>query len=309
MFELRSAGSLFAAAALAAGCASVASGGAAGPVTGSGPGASSSAASGASGTARASGAGGSIAGTASPGSTGATTTVAVRLYFLRTGGTLVPVYRQVPVQGGAVGTAAMKALLAGPTAAERAAGVSSTIPTGTALRGLNISKGIADVDLTAAYTTGGGTLSMTARVGEVVYTLTQFSTVQGVNFRIDGKPLTVLGGEGIILPRPATRAHYESLLPPIFIDSPAMGQPVTSPVRVTGVANVFEGQFRVEVRGAGGKVLAGSAVTAGMGAFTPFAVSVPYQVTAAQQGTVVGFDYSAKDGSVIDVFSVPVTLR
>jgi hypothetical protein len=219
------------------------------------------------------------------------------------------VYRQVKVQSSAVATATVTALLAGPTAKERGAGLGTTIPTGTVLHRVTITRGTADVDLSPAYTSGGGTLSMTARVGQIVYTLTQFPTVHGVTFRIDGKPLTVLGGEGIILDRPATRTGYESLLPPIFIDSPAMGQPVTSPVRVRGLANVFEGQFLVEVRDGAGRVLVRAPALASMGSFTPFEVPLSFDVVGTQQGSVVGYDRSEKDGSVIDLVTVPVTLR
>ncbi|HET9654740.1 MAG TPA: GerMN domain-containing protein [Kineosporiaceae bacterium] len=247
--------------------------------------------------------------TSPAGSSAASTVVGLRLYFLRTGGTLAPAYRQVSTPSSAVAAAAMNALLSGPTAAERAAGLGTAIPAGTTLHRVTITGGTADVDLTPAYTTGGGTLSMTARVGEIVYTLTQFPSVQRVTFRIDGKPLTVLGGEGITLDRPATRAGYESLLPPVFIDSPAAGQSLTGPVRVQGLANVFEGQFEVEVRDSKGRVLAHAPAKASMGRFSPFGVTLPAPADGTGSGSVVGYDRSAKDGSVIDVFSVPVTLQ
>lgn len=307
MTRLRSAWVLIAVALVAAACGGT-SGGGGGAPSSSGPGhattfgASSSPSGGGSRTTAAS----SPSGASSTASSGST---AVRLYLLRTGGTLAPVYRQVPVRSSAVATAALNALLSGPTATERAAGLGTAIPTGTALHRVTVRNGTADVDLTPAYTTGGGTLSMTARVGEIVYTVTQFPTVQRVTFRIDGEPLTVLGGEGIMLDRPVTRAGYESLLPPVFIENPAMGQPVTSPVRVQGLANVFEGQFRVEVRDARGRVVAGTGAMASMGRFGSFAVTLSFTVAQMQNGSVVGYDRSARDGSVIDVFTVPVTLR
>jgi germination protein M len=307
MSRLRSAWALIAVALVAAACGGGTSGGGGSTPAASGPG--TTAASGASSSPSGGGSGTPSGGSGGVSSTVPSTSTAVRLYFLRTGGTLAPVYRQVPVQSSAVATAAMKALLSGPTATERVAGLGTTIPTGTALHRVTVSKGTADVDLTPAFTTGGGTLSMTARVGEIVYTLTQFPTVQGVTFRIDGKPLTVLGGEGIILDRPATRARYESLLPPIFIENPAMGQSVTGPVQVQGLANVFEGQFLVEVRDGQGRVLARSSAKASMGRFSHVDVTLPFAVARAQKGSVVGYDRSAKDGSVIDVFTVPVTLR
>lgn len=229
----------------------------------------------------------------------------LRVYFLR-GEKVVSVHRAVPVTDSAVASAAMTALLAGPSDAERAAGVCSEIPAGTALLGVSINDGVALVDLSSAYGSGGGSLSMTARLMQVVFTLTQFPTVTGVRFALDGAPTTVLGGEGVLIDSPATRAQYDSFLPPIFIDSPAMGQTVTSPLTVTGLANVFEGQFSVQVTDAAGTVLAHAPGMASMGQFATFSVALSFTAPDQGAGTVTGYDNSPKDGSRIDVYDVPV---
>lgn len=252
--------------------------------------------------------------TAPPSATAASvapTTAAVRgtrVYFLQRE-KVVSVYRDVPVSGGAVASASVRALLAGPTAAERAAGLSSAVPPSTSLRGVAISAGTADVDLSRAYESGGGSLSMSARLMQVVFTLTQFPTVQRVTWRLDGKPVKVFGGEGIVLDRPATRAQYAAFLPPIFIDSPARGEPVTSPVTVRGLANVYEGQFLVEVTDAAGKALVRQRATAATGSWTAFATTLRFAVREPGIGRITGFDYSAKDGSRVDELAVPVALR
>ena len=234
--------------------------------------------------------------------------VPLKVYFLH-GETLVSVQRRPVVTGAAVATAAVRALLQGTDRAERAAGLSTTIPAGTRLNGITISNGTADVDLSAAYASGGGTLAMTARLAQVVYTVTQFSTVQRVTFRLDGKPVTAFGGEGIVLDKPVTRARFSELLPPIFVDTPARGATVRSPVTISGVADVFEGQFIVEVRTAGGRVLAQGPGHAAMGMYAPFSVHLTYKVGRTQAGSVVAYDRSAKDGSVIDLVTVPVLLQ
>ena len=99
----------------------------------------------------------------------------------------------------AVGRAAVEQLLAGPTADEQAAGLHTEIPAGTELLDLDIADGAATVDLSGEFVSGGGSLSMRARLAQVVYTLTQFPTVDGVAFRIDGKPTTTFGGEGVLI--------------------------------------------------------------------------------------------------------------
>jgi hypothetical protein len=232
----------------------------------------------------------------------------LKVYFLQ-GEKLVSVQRRRMVVAQAVAGFAIRALLQGPDRAERAAGLSTTIPTGTRLSRITIRNGTADIDLSAAYASGGGTLSMTARLAQVVYTLTQFSTVQRVTFRLDGTPVTAFGGEGIVLDKPVTRARFTELLPPIFVDTPARGATVRSPVRISGVADVFEGQFIVEVRTATGRVLVRGSGHAAMGMYAPFSVKLSYKVTHTQAGSVVAYDRSAKDGSVIDLVKVPVILR
>ena len=251
---------------------------------------------------------GTVTPTASPTDSQTTPSVTIhslRVYFLR-GEKVVSAYRAVPVTGSAVASAAMTALLAGPSTAEMGAGVSTAIPTGTALNGVRITNGVAQVDLSSTYASGGGSLSMTARLMQVVFTLTQFPTVTGVSLALDGVPTTVLGGEGVLIKTPATRSQYDSFLPPIFIDSPAMGQTVTSPLTVTGLANVFEGQFSVQVTDATGSVLARAPGMASMGEFSPFTVTLSFTAPAQGAGTVTGYDNSPKDGTRIDVYDVPV---
>jgi spore germination protein GerM len=113
-----------------------------------------------------------------------------------------------------VATAAVSALLAGPTPAERTAGIATAVPAGTRLLGISINQGVATVDLTSGYQSGGGSLSMQLRLAQVVYTLTQFPTVKTVRFALDGAPVNVFSGEGIVLDHPAGRSDYADLAPP-----------------------------------------------------------------------------------------------
>ncbi|MBJ7456362.1 MAG: GerMN domain-containing protein [Thermoleophilia bacterium] len=113
----------------------------------------------------------------------------------------------------AVARAAMTELLRGPGADEAAAGLSTSIPAGTALLGLRITGGVAEVDLSGDFASGGGSLSMLTRVAQVVYTLTGFPTVGSVRFLIDGERVESIGGEGVIVDPPLTRADVEGPVP------------------------------------------------------------------------------------------------
>ena len=174
--------------------------------------------------------------TPSPTTSGTTT---VRAYFFLgsfvDNAGLVPVLREVP-KTQAVGAAAMRALLEGPNDAELGArpAMYTVIPEGTRFLGLTIDDGIATVNLSREFEQGGGSASVLGRLAQVVYTLTQFPTIESVKFELDGEPVTVFSGEGVVLDAPVDRADYVDQLPAIFVDRPAWGGVLANPARVRG---------------------------------------------------------------------------
>ena len=211
-----------------------------------------------------------------------------------------------------VGTAALEALLRGPTSLERDAGVGTQIPDGTELLGLIVDDGIATVDLTSEYESGGGTASMTMRLAQVVCTLDQFPTVKGVLFRLDGQPVDVLGGEGIVIDHPLRCRDYRDLLPAILVTSPTIGEEVSNPVTVTGSANVFEANVTVDVVDASGRVVgtAFTTATCGTGCRGTFSITVAYEIRDAQRGElVVHDDDAAGAGHPPHEVHIPVVLE
>jgi germination protein M len=249
--------------------------------------------------------------TTSPEQTGTVPTLlSLQVWFARDDG-LVAV-RRTHEPTPLVATAAVDALLAGPSAAERATGVGSAVPSGTRLLGIAIHNGVATVDLTSEYQSGGGSLSMQTRLGQVVYTLTQFPTVQKVRFRLDGTPVNVFSSEGIVLDHPVGRSDYANLLPAIDVARPASGERVSSPVTVAGTANVFEANVTVEVLDGAGKVVGKTFVTAscGTGCRGSYSVPVTYRVKREQRGTIVVHDDDAAGtGTPPHSVRIPVTLE
>jgi germination protein M len=194
----------------------------------------------------------------------------------------------------AVGAASLTSLLAGPTDLERESGVTTAIPEGTRLLGLVISKGIATVDLSSEFESGGGSLSMMARLGQVACTIDQFPTVNGVLFELDGRPVDVFSGEGLVPGKPAKCADYEELLPVIVVESPAPGAEIQSGFKVTGSANVFEANVSYfliadEVEYASGFTTA----TCGTGCRGRFSFRLRFQVDEPIDATLVVHDDDA----------------
>lgn len=242
------------------------------------------------------------------GTTTVPTETAVRsVYFLRgekVGPTGREVGRGTPAKG------ALEALLEGPTPAELELGFSTTIPEGTKLLGVTITDGIATVDLSGSYDDGGGTLSMMGRLAEVVFTLTQFPTVDAVSFRMEGEPVTALGGEGILVEEPIDRTYFADLTPAVLVESPLPFEQVSSPLTITGVNNTFESNVVYRLTGPDGTVLAEGHTTGtgGMGTWGPFAVSPELDSGGAGAATLRVFEVSARDGSEINVVEIPVEL-
>ncbi len=237
-----------------------------------------------------------------------TDTTTFNLYFLRQD-KLGVAHRTVP-KTQQVGAAALQDLLKGPNADEQSAGLSSDIPAATQYLGLTIANKVATVNLSSEFASGGDNVSQTARLAQVVFTLTQFSTVDQVSFQVDGKAVTSFGSAGIALDHPVARSDYENVTPAILVESPAVGDTVTSQVRLTGSANTFEAAFTVDVLDANGNLLQEQHATAtsGTGTRGTFDVSVPFNVAQQQSGKIVVFELSAKDGSKTNVVEIPVTL-
>jgi germination protein M len=234
--------------------------------------------------------------------------LALKVYFMRND-KLVVAGRTVPTTK-AVGRAALLQLLAGPSPADKARGMATCVPARTKLLGLSVAHGTATVDLSKSFARGGGSLSMTARLAQVVYTLTQFPTVSRVVFWMEGRRVTVFGGEGIMLDHPATRASFEYLTPAILVETPTPGQSVSSPVGVSGTANVFEADFWAELTASSGKVISKRHVHASSGTGTrgAFSALLYYSSPTRQKGTLVAYDLSPKDGHRENVVRVPLTL-
>jgi germination protein M len=216
----------------------------------------------------------------------------VRTYFWLGGGDgsagLVATLREVPGTK-AVATAAMNALLAGPTAAESKRSISTSVPEGTQLLGLSIEGGEATVNLSSEFESGGDASAVQTRLGQVVYTLTQFPTVQSVAVQVEGVPPAKALG----------RADFVGLLPAIWVDRPAWNAAIGNPAHVTGSADVFEATFRISILDGSGTVIADqqAMATCGSGCRGTFDTSVPYSIGKAQYGTLRVYEPSAKDGT------------
>jgi spore germination protein GerM len=153
--------------------------------------------------------------TQSPTSTApAAQTKTLQVYWLKASSTTIalspsPVTSSTKENSTETLSAAIDTLLAGPSDPA----VTTTIPRDTKLRSLAIKNDGIHLDLSKAFTDGGGSTSMTARVGQVLYTATSLTPDAKVWLSVDGKPLETLGGEGLMLDQPLTRESFKRDFP------------------------------------------------------------------------------------------------
>ena len=149
---------------------------------------------------------------------------------------------------------------------------------------------------------------MPLRIAQVVYTLAQFPSVTSVQFKVDGQGVTVLGG--VPVQSPQTTGMYDGYLPAIIVQNPAIGEQVSSPVTVSGTADVFEAVVSVRVLDSAGNQIARTFSTAscGTGCRGGYSIPVSYTVTRAEPGTIEVFESSPKNGQPVNVQLIPVTL-
>jgi Immunoglobulin-like domain of bacterial spore germination/Sporulation and spore germination len=234
--------------------------------------------------------------TPGPGTTTASArpgSISIELWFGR-GGRLSPTRRTRPATL-ATSRLALTELIAGPSAAEQRAGLSTSLPPDAGFRIDGIDGGVETVSFGPEFSAGGPAL-VRLRQAQVVYTLTQFPTVTRVRFGADGQPVG--------------RDRYADLLPPIVVLDPVIGQRVTSPITITGSADVFEATVNVRLLDAEGRQLATAFTTAtcGSGCRGDYRIRLAYRAPGRQAGIVEVYQVSPKDGSRRDVVAVPVRL-
>jgi germination protein M len=254
-----------------------------------------------------------------------TPTMQLSVYFLRDG-KVAAAHRRVP-QTQRVAVAALRQLLAGPTAVEQAAGLSSAVPGDLSILGVSISGGTAVVDVGGGLVAGGVQRTL-QRLAQLTYTATQFSMVDvnlcqpkqttscvlvgnqlvsRVRFLQNGDPLAV-EGSGIDFTKPVSRASFEEFTPAIFVESPTVDETVKSPLLVWGTANTFEAVFWLQVQTPGGTKLLRQRVmaTSGSGTRGTFRVRLSFTPQGGA-GRLVAYEISMADGSRINVVVIPLT--
>jgi hypothetical protein len=223
-------------------------------------------------------------------------TQSVETYFYL-GAALVPDVVQVP-KTTSVATAATRALLAGAPAGYRTA-----LPAGAKLESLTIAAETARASFSRALVG----LPRTAQA-QIVYTLTQFPTVNKVLIVAGESPLALSNGAEKPTLGAATRTDYVDLTQDaqIFVASPTRDSTVTSPVTISGTASVFEATLTLEVW-TGTTMVDSQTLTATRGAPERGTFTGTVALPPGKHKLVL-YEPSAKDGSHLHTTTVEITV-
>ena len=134
---------------------------------------------------------------------------AAEVYFLDAGGRLVVAAREV---GSERPDLVVAALLAGPTSAEADAGVRTALPDQGAVRSVEVTGGVAVVDLAASFVDLDGEAQRSA-LAQLVYTLTARPGIGRVSFTLEEQPVEILRGDGTLTTGSVSRDSYREMAP------------------------------------------------------------------------------------------------
>ncbi|OHD69273.1 MAG: hypothetical protein A2W19_15900 [Spirochaetes bacterium RBG_16_49_21] len=100
---------------------------------------------------------------------------------------------------------AMKELIKGPTPSEKKKGLLTAVPHDLKLNSVRIKNRTAELDFNGTIERGASGSILLNRIDQIVYTATQFHTVNSVIIKINGKKQEALGADGLSIGGPLQR--------------------------------------------------------------------------------------------------------
>ncbi len=149
--------------------------------------------------------------TTRPTPTTAATANRFTLFFV-TGLSLVTVDRGGPTAVSP--TAAIRALLRGPSESEAASGLRSLIPSDASVRGVSVRDGVATLRLEGQFVDDADATARGLALAQLVYTATAIPGIDRVRLRLGGKLVALPRGDGELTNGPVGRGDYPEPVQP-----------------------------------------------------------------------------------------------
>lgn len=193
-------------------------------------------------------------------------------------------------------------------------GANRVLPANTKVKGISIDdQGMATVDFSPEVLQANvGSEGEALGIASIVNTLTEFPTIKKVSFTVDGQAegrAKDWWGHVGLYNQPFERDLSKVYEPNIWVSLPTVNQVIKSPVEITGSARVFEAAVCARVVDEQGKELAQGCTTASAGAPErgDFKLTLNFNPAGPGKGVVEAYSTSPKDGSVINLYKVPVS--
>ena len=227
--------------------------------------------------------------------------IAVSLYFVR--GAALGVADRSIASSADPRVTALQALVSGPTPSEAAAGLGTWIPPGTVVRGLQVRGEVATVNFSPQFVEAGQPAVLSARLAQVVYTLTTFPNVERVTLLVAKSPVTSFGG--VDMSSPIGRSQVTAALPGVLLENPAVGSSVSGSFHISGITSI-NGTYDIQLLDSTGGLLASVTNTAVTGA--TFSQTIPFRRAYTGTGSIRVFARPADTSQPVEAtqFTVQV---
>ncbi len=223
------------------------------------------------------------------------------LYFVR--GTQLGVAHRIVNSASDPRYLAMQQLLGGPDPTEVSAGLGTAIPSGTVMRGLQIKNGVAVVNFSPQFAEPGPPAALSARLGQVVYTLTAYPNVKSVTIQVS--KTQVVNFAGVDMSNPVGRAQVSGALPGVLLENPAVGDSLQGALQLSGLTSI-NGTYDIQLSDSTGRLLAAVTNTAVVGA--SFTQTVPFNGKGTGTGTLRVFARPANPAQPVQEYSLTLPI-
>lgn len=163
-------------------------------------------------------------------------------------------------------------------------------------------------DMNEAFLDGaGGLLADYTMLNQLIYTITYGEGSEaGVLFTMNDEPIGEFGSEGLVLTDPVNRDTFIDELGLIFLTEPLVE--IDGVYTVAGRSNTFEAMLALRVIDDAGNTIHEEPVqaTSGSGTWGEFGVGVDSDLVSPGDTSIQLFEYSAEDGSMVNVITVPI---
>jgi spore germination protein GerM len=164
------------------------------------------------------------------------------------------------------------------------------------------------LEMSESFLNGSGTglLGDFTMLNQLIYTATQDPDIDEVQFIVNNQPVTEFGTDGLDLSGSVNRETFRENLALINVTQPVVFN-AEGPITVAGISNTFEASLTMGIIDAAGNLVSEThgQATSGSGTWGEFDFTFE-DATLTPDHSVQLFEYSAEDGSQVNIVTIPL---